>query len=211
MTAVLPSAPVLLAFFGASVATLVIPGPSVVYVVARSLEQGRRAGLYSMLGLETGAAVHVLIATVGLAAILASSETAFTMIKVAGAGYLVWLATKELRRTLRRVPAGQPELREVGPLRLYLDGLLVDLLNPKTAVFFLAFLPLFVDPALAAAPQLAALGLLFVALAAVVDGTYAMLAGRISHRLRRSPRAQHHLSMATSGVYLALAGVAVIA
>jgi threonine/homoserine/homoserine lactone efflux protein len=212
MTQLLPSTPVLFAFLGASLAMLVIPGPSVVYVVARSLEQGRRAGLYSMLGLETGAAVHVLAAAVGLAAVLASSEVAFTAVRWAGAGYLVWLASKELRARRGVLRADLTPPGTAGPLRLYADGVLIDVLNPKTAIFFLAFLPQFVDPSRgAAAAQLAVLGLLFVVLAGLVDSTYAVLAGRLSGRLRSSPQAQHRLRRATGSVYLALAGVAVLA
>lgn len=211
MTVLLPSLPLLLAFLGASLVTLVIPGPSVAYVVARSVEQGRRGGLYSVLGLETGAAVHVLAAAVGLSALLASSEIAFTVTKYAGIGYLVWLAVREFRRTTSGAPSLGPATGRTGAFRLYVDGLLIDLLNPKTALFFLAFLPQFVDPAKSMAPQFTTLGLLFIGLAALVGGTYAVLAGRFSRRLRASRNGHHHLRRATGGVYLALAGVAVIA
>lgn len=211
MTVLLPSTPTLLAFVGASLIALVIPGPSVVYVVARSVEQGRRAGLWSMLGLETGAALHVLAATVGLAAVLASSELAFTVVRWAGAGYLCWLATKEFRAMHAAHAADQAPVGKAGPLRLFRDGVLVDVLNPKTAMFFLAFLPQFVDPSQGtAAAQFAVLGMLFVLLAATVDSTYALLADRFSRGLRSSTRARGRLSAATGSIYLALAGAAVI-
>ncbi|PSL04580.1 threonine/homoserine/homoserine lactone efflux protein [Haloactinopolyspora alba] len=211
MTALLPSTPMLLAFVGASLVTLAVPGPSVVYVVARSIEQGRRAGLCSVLGLETGASLHVLAATVGLATLLASSEAALTATRVAGGGYLIWLASREFRKTRDALLRGSAAAYDAGPLRTYLDGVLIDLLNPKTALFFLAFLPQFVDPSKAAAPQFAGLGALFVGLAALVDSGYAVLASRLSERLRSSPRAQHHLRRATGGVYLTLGAVSAIA
>lgn len=212
MTVLLPSMPVLLGFGAASLMTLVVPGPSVAYVVARSVTHGRRAGLYSVLGLETGAMLHVLAATVGLAALLTSSPAAFGAVRWAGAGYLVWLAVREFRTAhpaLRDRCDDPPAYR---PLQIYRDGVLVDLLNPKTAIFFLAFLPQFVDPSRGGTTaQLAVLGVAFVALATLVDSTYAVLAGRASARFRESAGARRRLSVVTGGVYLTLAGVAVVA
>ncbi len=207
----LPSMPVLLAFGAASLVTLVVPGPSVAYVVARSIAHGRRAGLYSVLGLETGALAHVLAASAGLAALLASSPTAFGMVRWAGAAYLVWLAVQEFRTVRRAHAPWHDEQAAYRPLRLYRDGVLVDVLNPKTAIFFLAFLPQFVDPARGGTTaQLAALGFVFVALATLVDGTYAVVAGRASARFRESAGARRRLSVVTGGVYLTLAGAAVV-
>lgn len=211
MTALLPSAPVLLAFLGATLATLAVPGPSVLYVVTRSTAHGRRAGLLSMLGLETGAALHVLAAALGLAALLARSPVAFDAVRWCGAAYLVWLGVRELRAARPGADRADGAPPPVGRWRLYADGVLVDVLNPKTAVFFLAFLPQFVDPARSpAAGQLAALGLVFVALAAVVDSTYAVLAARMAARWRTSGRVRLVMSRAAGGVYLALAGAAVV-
>lgn len=214
VTALLPGSAALLGFLGASLATLAVPGPSVVYVVARATAHGRRAGLWSMAGLETGAALHVAAAAAGLAALLARSPALFDAVRWTGAAYLVWLGVRELRaaRTVGAVtgddgPASPPPRR----WRLFADGVLVDVLNPKTALFFLAFLPQFADPARGpVAPQLALLGGLFVGLAALVDSSYALLADRVSWRLRASDRARRGLGRASGGIYLALAGAAVV-
>ncbi|HEY9293572.1 MAG TPA: LysE family translocator [Microlunatus sp.] len=201
--------PVIAAFVLASLAILLIPGPSVVYVATRSFEYGRAAGLWSVLGIETGAALHALAAALGLAVLLDSSPTAYTVIKCTGAAYLVWLAIREFSR---RGDAVGPlrQQRRPGPLKLYLDGVLVDLLNPKTILFFVAFLPQFVDPDRGAATQFGLMGLAFVGLALLCDGGYALAAGSLSRRLKASARSRRGLSHATGGVYLALAGVAVV-
>ncbi|TQL67406.1 threonine/homoserine/homoserine lactone efflux protein [Nocardioides albertanoniae] len=199
------SSEVMLAFGAASLVTMLIPGPAVVYVVTRSVEHGRVAGLFSMAGLETGAAVHVLLSMTGIAALLRASATAFTLLTWVGAGYLLWLATRALlvrdRPRTEEVTAMPPRRR-----RFYVDGLLVDLLNPKTALFFLAFLPQFVDPRRGSVSlQVAVLGVIFVLIAGLCDGTYAILASRMSRRLRSSTRARRRLGWASAGIYLSLA------
>jgi len=213
VTALLPGSAALLGFLGASLATLAVPGPSVVYVVARATAHGRRAGLWSMAGLETGAALHVAAAAAGLAALLARSPALFDAVRWTGAAYLVWLGVRELRaaRTVGAVTGDDGAPSSPRRWRLFADGVLVDVLNPKTALFFLAFLPQFADPARGpVAPQLALLGGLFVGLAALVDSSYALLADRVSWRLRASDRARRGLGRASGGIYLALAGAAVV-
>src|SRR6202050_5762037 len=132
-------------FCVAAILLLLTPGPAVLYIVARSVEQGRIAGLASVCGITTGTLVHVLAAALGLSALLASSALAFAAVKYAGAGYLIYIGA---RRILRRTGAAAERIqlprRSLG--RLYRDGFVVNLLNPKTALFFLAFLPQFVDP-----------------------------------------------------------------
>ncbi len=207
----MPEPSTLLLFAASTLALLVVPGPSVVYVVARTLEHGRGAGLVSVLGIEAGALVHVAAATAGLTAVLASSELAFTAIRWAGAAYLVVLGV----RSLRRRPSLHGEAAEATSaslLRLFRAGVLVDLLNPKTGIFFLAFLPQFVDPARgAAALQVAVLGVLFVALAALTDGTYALVAAALRARLRGARRGGGRLARASGGVYLGLGALTVLA
>ncbi|GAB6939973.1 LysE family translocator [Isoptericola variabilis] len=213
VTALLPGAAALLGFLGASLAALAVPGPSVVYVVARATAHGRRAGLWSMAGLETGAALHVAAAAAGLSALLARSPALFDAVRWAGAAYLVWLGVRELRaaRTVGAVTGDAGAPSSPRRWRLFADGVLVDVLNPKTALFFLAFLPQFADPARGpVAPQLALLGGLFVGLAALVDSSFALLADRVSWRLRASDRARRGLGRASGGIYLALAGAAVV-
>jgi threonine/homoserine/homoserine lactone efflux protein len=210
MAELFPSLPLLLGFLGASLATLTVPGPSVAYVVARSTAYGRRAGLLSVLGLETGAVVHVVVAAVGLGALIARSPLLFEVVRWAGVAYLVWLGTRELLRG-RSVADGAVDAAAPSGWRLFADGVLVDVLNPKTAIFFLAFLPQFVSSDRGSTGgQLVVLGLLFVLLAAAVDATYAVLAGRFSRRLRESARSRRRVSRVTGGVYLALAGTTVV-
>ena len=173
----MPSGSTLLVFAGATLLLLALPGPSVLYVVARTVEQGRAAGLVSVLGLETGALIHVGAAAAGVSALVASSPGAFAALRYGGAAYLLWLAARTLLRARGSSPvAAAPASR----VQLFRDGVMVDLLNPKTALFFLAFLPQFVDPDRgAAAPQVLALGVLFLVLATLSDSSYALVAGSV--------------------------------
>jgi threonine/homoserine/homoserine lactone efflux protein len=173
----------LLGFIAAALVLLLTPGPGVMYIVARSIGQGSRAGLVSVLGLAAGALMHVAAAAAGISTILLASATAFGFVKAAGAAYLIYLG---IRTLLARGAVGSTEVctpRSSG--RLFADGVLVSVLNPKIALFFLAFLPQFVDPARGpVAQQILLLGLLYVALALVTDSAYALLAGSLRHRLR---------------------------
>jgi threonine/homoserine/homoserine lactone efflux protein len=172
-------------FVLAALALAVVPGPAVLYIVARSVDQGRGAGLVSALGISVGGLVHVAAATIGLSSLLASSATAFTVVKYAGAAYLIVLGMRRLL-TREHVPdeiARPPS----GRRRIFRDGVVVNVLNPKTALFFLAFLPQFVDADAAAAPlQIFLLGLIFVAIALCSDSAWALVAGTLGGWLRRS-------------------------
>jgi threonine/homoserine/homoserine lactone efflux protein len=182
---------------------LVVPGPSVLYIVGTSLEGGRAAGLVSMLGVEAGAFVHVAAAALGLSALLASSAVAFSIVRYAGAAYLVYLGVQRLRR---RGAEAVPETSGGRPrARLFRQGVVVNVLNPKTALFLLAFLPQFVDPSRGpVAAQVLALGIVFLALAVLSDGAYALLAGGLGERLGRSARTRRRLERASGGVYIGL-------
>jgi threonine/homoserine/homoserine lactone efflux protein len=198
-----PEPTTLAAFIVAAVALLLAPGPAVMFVVARSVEQGRRAGLTSVVGGALGNLVHVGAATVGLSAILASSSVAFSVVKYAGAAYLLYLGVRVLlsKETPDAVIGAAQPLR-----RVFSQAALVYALNPKTALFFLAFLPQFADPARGAvAPQLFLLGSLFVLLALVTDSGYALLAGSLSGWLRRNARVRRRQRYFAGGVYLTLA------
>jgi threonine/homoserine/homoserine lactone efflux protein len=172
-------------FVLASLALAVVPGPAVLYIVAQSIDQGRIAGLVSALGIGTGALIHVVAATAGLSSLLASSATAFTIVKYAGAAYLIVLG---IRRLLPREVLEDEVIRAPRPQRkLYLDGVIVNVLNPKTALFFLAFLPQFVDPGRGTvALQILLLGLIFVVVALCSDSLWALAAGTLGGWLRRS-------------------------
>jgi threonine/homoserine/homoserine lactone efflux protein len=183
-------------FVGAALLLLVVPGPSVLYIVTQSVSQGRRAGIASVAGITTGTLVHIVAATVGLSALLASSALAFDVIKYLGAAYLIVVG---VRRLAGLEPEQEPRARRTRDLgRLYRQGIVVNVLNPKTALFFLAFLPQFVEPTRGAAwLQILALGLLFAALGFLSDGTWALVAGALGERLRRGtrfPAAQRYVS-----------------
>ena len=198
--------PRLAVFVVAALVLLLVPGPSVLYVVARSIDQGRRAGITSVLGIHVGTLVHIAAATAGLSALIVSSAVAFTAVKTAGAVYLIGLGlwTIFVRRAEPDVAlGGQRALR-----RVFAQGIVVNVLNPKTALFFLAFLPQFVDPNAAhPALQVAFLGLLFMALGLVTDSLWAVVAGTAGGVLRRSTRYVKIQRYVTGSVYVGL-GVA---
>ncbi len=172
-------------FAAASLALAVVPGPAVLYIVARSVDQGRLAGLVSTLGIAVGGLVHVVAATIGLSSLLASSATAFTVVKYAGAAYLVLLGVRRL--LTREQPEGEIARVPKARRRLFVDGVVVNVLNPKTAIFFVAFLPQFVDPGAASASlQILALGMIFVGIAFCSDSLWAIGAGTLGAWLRRS-------------------------
>ena len=173
----MPEAHTFLIFAVASAAFLAVPGPSVIYIVSRSLAEGRTAGIVSALGIQAGGLVHVIAATIGVSALLASSATAFSIVKYAGAAYLIYRGVRRLREPDH--PADGAD-GAVPRKRLFWQGVVVNSLNPKTALFFLAFLPQFVDPDRGAvAPQVMALGVLFLVLATLSDSTYALVAGSV--------------------------------
>ena len=141
----------LLGFVAVALVVLLIPGPGVLYMVARSLGQGQRAGLVSVVGLSVGALVHVSAATAGLSAILLTSATAFGFVKTLGAGYLIYLGVRAILARYETTDVGAPLPRSLR--RLFIDGVVVSVFNPKIAVFFLAFLPQFVDPSQGPVPS----------------------------------------------------------
>jgi threonine/homoserine/homoserine lactone efflux protein len=200
----LPEPRTLLLFGAAAAALLLTPGPVVLFLIARSGGAGRRAGFAALLGVTTAGVVHVAAAVLGLSAMIAASAVAFTAIKLAGAAYLIYLGIRALVSRDRGV-AALPERRSVRDRRHFLDGFLVNLFNPKAAVFFMAFLPQFVDPELGSArSQLAALGLLFLVMAFVSDGAYAMAAGSMHGWLSRNRRLRPVQRYASAAVYLGL-------
>jgi threonine/homoserine/homoserine lactone efflux protein len=243
-------------FVAACLALLLTPGPAVLYIVTRSLEQGRRAGLLSTLGLHTGTLVHLGAALAGLSALLVSSAVAFATLRWIGAAYLVWLGLRTLRSGADRLPdtgaavghagadggeVGLPFLplspepadgaaevtlaraapagrRRATPLparalrQVYVQGIVVNIFNPKSALFFLAFLPQFVDLTRPDARlQMLTLGGTFMALGLVTDGLYVLLAGAIASRLRHSRRLARGGRFLAGGVYIGLGVVTAVA
>jgi threonine/homoserine/homoserine lactone efflux protein len=199
----MPTASAIALFLLASVALAIVPGPAVAYIVTQSIDQGRRAGLVSALGVASGGLVHVAAATVGLSALIASSATAFTVVKLVGAVYLIAVG-------IRRILAGDGEETERRALRaplrrIYRQGVIVNVLNPKTALFFLAFLPQFVDPDRGAVwPQVAVLGIVFVSVAVLSDMAYALVSDAIAGRIRRTGTGAKVRRWLTGGIFVAL-------
>jgi threonine/homoserine/homoserine lactone efflux protein len=181
----------------------------VLYVVTQSVSHGRRAGLASVAGITTGTIVHVAAATIGLSALLASSALAFDVVKYLGAAYLIVVGIRRLAGLERPAALGDRRERDLG--RLYRQGIVVNVLNPKTALFFLAFLPQFVEPSRGAAwAQILLLGLFFAFLGFCSDSVWAFAAGTLGDRLRRSirfPQVQRYVS---GSVFVGLGTVAAL-
>jgi threonine/homoserine/homoserine lactone efflux protein len=193
----------LLAFTVAALLLAAIPGPGMLYVLARSLGGGRAVGLRSSVGTAIGGSVHVVAAAVGLSAILATSATAFTIVKYVGAAYLVWLGVSTFRSARRSAPV--PELTadvDIGALR---QGIVTEMLNPKTALFFLTFLPQFCQPENGpVALQATVLGLISVLLNTAADVVVAYVVGPLSRRLLHNLRLWRRQRRATGGLLVGL-------
>ncbi|MFL6010943.1 MAG: LysE family translocator [Gaiellaceae bacterium] len=203
---VIPDSTALWLFSLAAIALLLIPGPAVLYVIVQSAEQGRRVGLASVAGLHLGTLVHVAAATVGLSALIVASAVAFSVVKYAGAAYLVYLGVRKLLE--RDDPVGCGRGRE-SLRRAFARGAVVNVLNPKTALFFLAFLPQFIDADRGGVwSQALVLGLVFVTLGLVSDSLYALAAGSVGSLLRRRRRG---LRYGSGVVYVGLGAVAAFA
>jgi threonine/homoserine/homoserine lactone efflux protein len=208
MTDLLPPWPLFSAFVAASLVLAVTPGPAVLYIVTRSLVQGRRPGLVSVAAVALGNLGNAFAASVGLAALFAVSSLAFAVVKYAGALYLVYLGVQMLRSSSARAPAVMPAA-SLG--RVFRDGFVVALLNPKTTMFFAAFLPQFLSPEAPPMFQGLVLGALFVAIAVVTDSVYVLAAGTIAPMLRgnRARRLGQRLGggmFIGLGLYTALSG-----
>jgi threonine/homoserine/homoserine lactone efflux protein len=190
-------------FLLAGLTLLLIPGPAVLYVVGQSIDGGRRVGLASVLGITTGTLVHITAAAAGLSALIVSSRVAFDAVRYAGAAYLIAIGLLRIvRRTASAAadtPAPTHDLR-----RAYTRGVVVNVLNPKTALFFLAFLPQFVTRQGAVAPQVAILGLTFATIAFASDATYALLSDLVAARFRQSRAGMQLRRFATGGIFVAL-------
>jgi threonine/homoserine/homoserine lactone efflux protein len=199
----MPETATLAVFAVAAVTLLVIPGPAVLYIVSRSVAQGRAAGLVSVCGIHVGSLLHVGAAALGLSALLVSSALAYDTVRYLGAAYLVWLG---VQRLLARDEDARPTgARRERLGRIFAQGVVVNVLNPKTALFFFAFLPQFVDAAAGAVPlQVAVLGATFVGLGLVTDGAYALLASTGAGFLRGRRRVARASRLASGGVLVGL-------
>jgi threonine/homoserine/homoserine lactone efflux protein len=189
-------------FVGAALALLLMPGPAVLYIVTRSVEQGRRAGLVSVLGICSGTLFHVLAAALGISALLMSSALAFSTIRLLGAGYLVFLGVRTLMTPA--VPA-DIMVEPAALRRVFAQGVVVNLLNPHTALFFFAFLPQFINPSRGRVSlQMITLGLLFVGLSVVTDSGWAIAAGTAGHWIKRHRLFNRGQRFVTGGALIGL-------
>ena len=190
-------------FMGAALALVLIPGPAVLYITARSASQGRMAGIVSVLGIETANFIQAAAAALGLSAILLSSALAFDVVKYLGAAYLIYLGIRKLM-----IPdngAENEEVKRESLSRIYWQGLVVNILNPKTALFFFAFLPQFVDPAKGnVTEQTLLLGAIFVGMGIVTDSLYALVASSLAEKLAGNKKFQKGQRYFAGLVYIGL-------
>jgi threonine/homoserine/homoserine lactone efflux protein len=205
----MPTTQTIWLFCLAATALIVIPGPAVLYIVAQSVGQGRRAGLVSASGVASGGLVHVLAAAIGLSGLLLSSAALFSVVKFAGAAYLIYLGA---RRLLGLEPSALVAIEEGRSNReLYRDGAVVNILNPKTALFFYAFLPQFLHPDRGSvALQALVLGSMFVAIALVSDSLWAVASGSAAAWLKERPLAAKLERWVTGTVLVGLGTVAAL-
>lgn len=198
----LPDHSSLLLFVSAAAALLLIPGPAVAYIVGRSVGQGRIAGIVSALGIGVGTLVHVAAAMLGLSALLMSSAVAYSVVKYLGAAYLIFLGVQKLRRadSFAASAPGSAKLRDI-----FAQGIVVNILNPKTALFFFAFLPQFVDPSAGkVALQIFSLGTLFAVMGVLSDSLWALLAGTLARSLQSRSRWTQAPRYISGGIFISL-------
>ncbi len=190
-------------FVTAALALLLTPGPAVLYIVGRSIEQGRMAGFVSTLGIGSGSVVHVIFAALGLSALLMQSVLAFSVVKYAGAAYLIFLGIRTLTSKTKAMTAQNIEKEKLS--KIFWQGMIVNVLNPKTALFFFAFLPQFVSPSAGpVAQQILLLGTIFVGMAIVSDGLYAMIAGTAGQFLSGNMRVARFQKYLSGTIYIFL-------
>jgi threonine/homoserine/homoserine lactone efflux protein len=183
---------------------MVMPGPDMLFILACGMRGGPRAGLLATVGVATSEAIHVTVAAAGLAAIFAAVPTAFTVVRIVGAGYLIYLGAQAIRHRRDEEPDTAFQAGITGR-RAYLRGLLTNLVNPKMVTFTIAFLPQFIDPRLGhVGVQFAILGAILITLEFLVDGAVGVLAGRIGGWLRRRNAARQRISMLTGGIFIGL-------
>ena len=204
----MPELTTLLLFALAASVLVAIPGPNHLYIVTRSISGGRRAGLASAAGVETGTLVHVAAAAVGLSAIVASSAVAFDVVRYLGAAYLVFLGIRALRGEGIDVPEATGQNGSLR--RVYVDGVIVNVLNPKVALFFLAFLPQFLDPSRPVSGQVVTFGLVLIAIGLTSNVAYALAADALGGWLRRRPGFARRQGMVVGGIYLTLGAAAAL-
>ena len=200
----MPATEALLAFFITSLLLALAPGPDNIFVLTQSALRGKAAGLAVTMGLCTGLIVHTSAVALGLAAIFAASSLAFTVLKLCGAAYLLWLAWQAFRASATEITAVAGD--QLTGWQLYRRGILMNITNPKVSIFFLAFLPQFADPARGSLTlQMLLLGGLFILATIVIFGGIALVSGILGNWLSRSPAVQRLMNRLTGAIFVALA------
>lgn len=206
----MPAIPTLLTFAVAATLLIIVPGPNVIYIITRGIDQGRRAAIASALGVETGMLFHIGAAVLGLSALVASSELVFNIVKYAGAAYLIWMGVTSIRAKVTNLDA--PEIdRRASYGRVFAQGMVVNILNPKVGLFFIAFLPQFIDPGRGSSTaQILVLGGVFVAIAVISDLVYALASGSIGAWLSTRERIARQRDRFAGVIYILLGAVAAL-
>ncbi|WP_315780494.1 LysE family translocator [Bradyrhizobium sp. SZCCHNPS1003] len=204
----MPELSTFLLYLSAALVVALTPGPGIFYIAARTLAGGRAEELASSAGLGLGGLVHVIAGAVGLSALVMASAEAFTVLKIAGALYLIWLGIKTWREAWGAEPT---EVTTTGSRRAFREGIIVEALNPKTAAFFLAFVPQFVDPARVVAAQFVVLGLISVTLNTSVDLVVTFWAAKARHRFAHRPSLVTRMRQASGAVMCSLGGALLLA
>jgi threonine/homoserine/homoserine lactone efflux protein len=200
-----PSHSQLLFFISAALVLLAIPGPAVLYIVGRSIGQGRNAGFVSAFGIGVGTLIHTAAAAVGLSALLVSSAAAFSIIKYLGAAYLVFLGVQRLRSKESLAASSNRSTPRNSLARVFGQGIVVNVLNPKTALFFFAFIPQFVDPVRGhVAVQILSLGILFACMGTTSDCIWAFFSSSVARALRANPRWTRNERYVSGGILISL-------
>jgi len=194
-------------FIAAASVLLIVPGPAVIYIVNRSLDQGKLAGIISVLGIGTGTLIHITAAVLGISAILASSVVAFNILKYAGALYLIYLGIQKFLS--KDEPLFDNRYTKIKFSKIFYQGVIVNLLNPKTALFFFAFLPQFVNPKENVTLQILILGFLLILMGLISDGMYALLAGYLGSWIKKRIQLLRAQKYVSGTIYFALGITAV--
>ena len=196
---------ILIAFFSASLLLALVPGPDNIFVLTQSIFQGKKSGLVIMLGLCTGLIFHTLAVTFGVAVIFQTSVIAFTILKIVGAIYLLYLAWQIFNAPTEKIDNKNNSI-SIDYKKLYYRGIIMNITNPKVSIFFLAFLPQFTNPALGTVSlQMLFLGALFIIATILIFGSIALLSGSLSKVFNKSEKSQKFLNKLASFVFLGLA------
>ncbi|MEP3388118.1 MAG: LysE family translocator [Reichenbachiella sp.] len=200
---ILPSPENILLFIAAATILIVVPGPALLYIMTKSIEQGYKAGLASVLGVGVGAMVHVVAAAVGISALLVASATAFSILKYGGAAYLIYLGVKKLTEKNTAITSVSGERKSFS--RIFYEGIVVNTLSPKSAIFFFAFLPQFINADKGGTTsQILFLGLIFLVIAFVSDMCYVLLSGKLAKHIRTSDKFAGMQKYLSGSIYIVL-------